>query len=53
MPNEGTRRSAMTNVYTVIRQMPVETDGRVRYRIKNQVDETERVVTEEELVELN
>jgi hypothetical protein len=42
-----------TNVYTIIRQMPVEADGRVRYRIKNQADKTERVVTEEELVELN
>ena len=42
-----------TNVYTVIRRMPIEADGRVRYRIKNQVDKTERVVTEEELVELN
>jgi len=38
-----------TNVYTIIRQMPVEADGRVRYRIKNQVDKTERVATEEEL----
>jgi hypothetical protein len=41
------------NVYTVIRQMPIESDGRVRYRIKNQLDKTERVVTEEELVELD
>ena len=38
-----------TNIYTVIRQMPIEADGRIRYRIKNQVDKTERVVTEEEL----
>ena len=29
--------------------MPIEADGRVRYRIKNQVDKKERLVTEEEL----
>ena len=49
----GRKVVEQTNVYTVIRQMPVETDGRVRYRIRNQVDKTERVVNEEELVELN
>ena len=38
-----------TNIYSVIRQMPIEADGRIRYRIKNRVDKTERVVTEEEL----
>jgi hypothetical protein len=38
-----------TNGYTVIRQMPIEADGRVRYRIKNQVGKTGRVVTEEGL----
>jgi hypothetical protein len=49
----GRKVVEQTNVYTVIRQMPIEADGRVRYRIKNQADKTERVVTEEELVELN
>ena len=48
----GRKVVEQTNVYTVIRQMPIEADGRVRYRIKNQVDKTERVVTEEELVKL-
>ena len=62
-PNSGVRYLArgprgrkvvveQTNVYTVVRQMPIEADGRIRYRIKNQVDKTERVVTEEELVEV-
>jgi hypothetical protein len=48
----GRKAVEQTNVYTVIRRMPIEADGRVRYRIKNQADKTERVVTEEELVKL-
>jgi len=50
---KGRKVVEQINVHTVIRQMPIEADGRVRYRIKNQMDKTERVVTEEELVELN
>jgi len=34
-------------VYTIIRCLPVEADGRLRYRIKSEKDE--RVVTEDEL----
>jgi hypothetical protein len=34
-------------VYTVIQRMPVESDGRIRYRIKS--DKIERIVTEDEL----
>jgi hypothetical protein len=34
-------------VYTVIQRMPVESDGRIRYRIKS--DKVERIVTEDEL----
>ena len=45
----GRKVVEQTNVYTVIRQMPIEADGRIRYRIKSQVDKTERIVTEEEL----
>jgi hypothetical protein len=48
----GRKIVEQTNVYTIIRLMPIEADGRVRYRIKNQLDKTERVVTEEELVKL-
>ena len=54
LKNRGVERLVeQTNVYTVVRQMPIEADGRVRYRIRNHADKTERVVTEEELVELN
>ena len=45
----GRKLVEQTNVYTVVRQMPIEADGRVRYRIRNHVDKTERVVNEEEL----
>jgi len=34
-------------VYTIIRCLPVEADGRLRYHIKSEKDE--RVVTEDEL----
>lgn len=34
-------------VYTIVRRMPIEADGRLRYRIKSQ--NIERVVTEDEL----
>jgi hypothetical protein len=34
-------------VYTIVRCLPIEADGRVRYRIKS--DTIERVVTEDEL----
>ena len=34
-------------VYTIVQRMPVESDGRLRYRIKS--EKIERVVTEDEL----
>ena len=36
-------------VYTVIQQLPIESDGRIRYRIKSQSENFERVVTEDQL----
>jgi hypothetical protein len=36
-------------IYTVIRHMPIEADGRIRYRIKCKSDKVERVVTEDQL----
>ena len=36
-------------VYTVLQQLPVESDGRIRYRIKSQCENFERVVTEDQL----
>jgi len=34
-------------IYTIVQRMPIEADGRLRYRIKSQ--NIERVVTEDEL----
>jgi hypothetical protein len=34
-------------VYTIVQRMPVEADGRLRYRIRS--DKVERIVTEDEL----
>jgi hypothetical protein len=36
-------------VYTIVRRMPVEADGRLRYRIRRKSDNVERVVTEDQL----
>jgi hypothetical protein len=37
------------NVYTIIKCMPIEADGRRRYRIKSKSQNVERIVTEEQL----
>lgn len=39
-------------VYTVTRCLPIEADGRVRYRIKSSNENFERVVSEDELSRL-
>ena len=36
-------------VYTIVQLMPIEADGRLRYRIKSKSENIERVVTEDEL----
>jgi hypothetical protein len=36
-------------VYTIVKRMPIEADGRLRYRIKSKLDNVERVVTEDQL----
>jgi hypothetical protein len=36
-------------LYTVVQQLPIEADGRIRYRIKCQSENFERVVTEDQL----
>ena len=36
-------------VYTVVQQLPIEADGRIRYRIKSLSENFERVVTEDQL----
>ena len=36
-------------IYTVVACLPIEADGRIRYRIKSKTENFERVVTEDEL----
>jgi hypothetical protein len=38
-----------TRIYTIVQHMPIEADGRLRYRIKSKSENIERVVTEDQL----
>jgi hypothetical protein len=40
------------SVYTVTARLPIEADGRSRYRIKSKTEKIERVVTEEQISQL-
>jgi hypothetical protein len=40
------------NIYTVTARLPIEADGRFRYRIKSKTEKVERVVTEEQISQL-
>jgi hypothetical protein len=40
------------NIYTITARLPVEADGRSRYRIKSKTEKFERVVTEEQISQL-
>lgn len=42
-----------SNVYTILALLPVEADGRLRYRIKSKEENFERIVTEDSLSHLN
>jgi hypothetical protein len=44
---QGRLQSEEPRVHTVVRCLPIEADGRLRYRIKSDI--VERVVTEDEL----
>ena len=37
------------DVYTITARLPIEADGRARYRIKSKTEKVERVVTEEQI----
>jgi hypothetical protein len=37
------------SVYTITARLPIEVDGRPRYRIKSKTEKVERVVTEEQI----
>ena len=40
------------SVYTIVTCLPIEADGRPRYRIKSKTENVERVVTEEQISRL-
>jgi hypothetical protein len=42
-----------SNVYTILALLPVEADGRLRYRVKSKEENFERIVTEDSLSRLN
>ena len=37
------------SIYTIVKCMPIEADGRLRYRIRSKSENIERVVTEDQL----
>ena len=44
---QGREAVAQSNVYTILALLPVEADGRLRYRIKSREENFERIVTED------
>jgi len=40
------------NVYSITARLPIEADGRARYRIRSETGKVERVVTEEQISQL-
>ena len=47
---QGRAASDRPTIYTVVQLMPIEADGRPRYRIKSKSENIERVVTEDQLL---
>ena len=45
-------RSKERSIYTIVTCLPIEADGRPRYRIKSKTENIERVVTEEQISRL-
>lgn len=46
---QGRAATEPPRIYTIVQHMPIESDGRVRYRIKCKSEKIERVVTEDQL----
>lgn len=46
---QGRANIGERSVYTIVSCLPVEADGRRRYRIKSKTENFERVVTEDQL----
>jgi hypothetical protein len=46
---QGRVQVEQPKVYTIVRRMPIEADGCLRYRIKSKSENIERIATEDEL----
>jgi hypothetical protein len=46
---QGRSATERPMIYTIVQHMPIEADGRIRYRIKCKSEKIERVVTEDQL----
>ena len=46
---QGRLSSEQPKVYTIVKCMPIEADGRLRYRIRSKVDNVERIATEDQI----
>ncbi len=49
---QGRDAPLQINVYSITARLPIEADGRRRYRIKSDKEKVERVVTEEQISQL-
>jgi len=49
---QGRATIKQRSVYTIVTCLPIESDGRPRYRIKSKTENIERVVTEEQISRL-
>ena len=47
---QGRTAGDQPTIYTIVKLMPIEADGRPRYRIKSKSENIERVVTEDQLL---
>jgi hypothetical protein len=50
---QGRAGTKERSVYTIVTCLPIEADGRPRYRIKSKTENIERVVTEEQISRLD
>jgi hypothetical protein len=49
---QGRATAKERSIYTIVTCLPIESDGRPRYRIKSKTENVERVVTEEQISRL-
>ena len=49
---QGRATAKERSIYTIVTCLPIEADGRPRYRIKSKTENVERVVTEEQISRL-